>query len=141
MGARKVRFQQCFLLNINGQTFRVLPRECLVYVVHATFLALFSLFFMHVQVATRLLMASSPMIPWLAAIFTTRTDKAAIPLCEDNNPEVLQRIECRSNLDSNTDTILFQEKLETDQARWVMMWFLGYTLVGTILFCNHMPWT
>ena len=34
-----------------------------------------------------------------------------------------------------------QEKLDTDKARWVMMFFLGYTLVGTILFCNHLPWT
>ena len=35
----------------------------------------------------------------------------------------------------------FQEKLETDKAQWVMMFFLGYTLVGTILFSNHLPWT
>ena len=36
---------------------------------------------------------------------------------------------------------MVQEKLDTDKARWVMMFFLGYTLVGTILFCNHLPWT
>jgi len=120
---------------------RVLPRECLVYVAHASFLAVFSLFFMHVQVATRLLMASSPVVPWLAAILTTRSDKPGVPLCEDDNQEVVLKIECKSNLESNTDTILFQEKFETDEARWVMMWFLGYTLVGTILFSNHLPWT
>lgn len=123
--------------------YRVLPRDCFVYVVHATALALFGLFFMHVQVTTRLILASSPVLPWLAAILTTRKDKAAVPLAEteEGRVEALGRIECRSNLESNTDTILFQEKLETDVSRWVMMYFLGYTLVGTILFCNHLPWT
>jgi len=120
---------------------RLLPRECFVYVVHATFLALFALFFMHVQVATRLLLAASPVLPWLAAIYTTRTDKPAIPLTDEKNTEVLLKIECKSNLESPTDTILFQEKMETDTARWIFTWFLGYTLIGTILFCNNLPWT
>jgi len=120
---------------------KVLPRECFVYVVHATALGIFALFFMHVQVVTRFLMASSPILPWLASIMTTRRGKEGVPLCEDNSQEVLMKIECKSNLLSNTDTILFQEKLDTDMARWVMMFFLGYTLVGTILFCNHLPWT
>jgi len=62
--------------------YRVLPRECFVYVVHATALAVFGLLFMHVQVTTRLLLASSPVLPWIAAIYTTRRDKAAVPLCE-----------------------------------------------------------
>lgn len=123
--------------------YRVLPRDCFVYVVHATALAIFGLFFMHVQVTTRLILASSPVLPWLAAILTTRKDKAAVPLAETDQAKMdaLLKIECRSNLESNTDTILFQEKLETDVSRWVMMYFLGYTLVGTILFCNHLPWT
>merc|ERR1711934_785397 len=93
------------------------------------------------QVVTRFLMAGSPILPWLAAIMTTRMSKEPVPLAEDDNREVLMKIECRSNLRSNTDTILFQEKLESDKARWVMTFFLGCTLVGTILFCNHLPWT
>ena len=124
-------------------------------------MTVFALLFMHVQVVTRFLMAGSPILPWLAAIMTTRAGKEPVPLCEDDNVETLRKIECRSNMRSNTDTILFQvdisniiniwrldiltlsyqEKLETDKARWVMMFFLGYTLVGTILFCNHLPWT
>lgn len=121
--------------------YRVLPRECFVFVVHAAALALFALFFMNVQVVTRLIMSASPVVPWLAAILTTREDKAAVPLCDTDNPEILYKVECRSNLESNTDTILFQEKLDTDVARSVMMYCLGYFLVGTILFSNHLPWT
>jgi len=122
---------------------RVLPRECFVYVVHATALTIFGIFFMHVQVTTRLLLASSPVLPWLAAILTTRRDKPAVALAEgeEAQAEALLKIECKTNLESSTDTILFQEKLDTDVSRWVMMYFLGYTLVGTILFCNHLPWT
>jgi len=120
---------------------QVLPRECFVYVVHASAMVIFALLFMHVQVVTRFLMAGSPVLPWLAAMMTTRQGKEPIPLTEEDNLEVLMKIECKSNLRSNTDTILFQEKLDTDMSRWVMMFFLGYTLVGTILFCNHLPWT
>ena len=53
-------------------------------------------------------MAGSPLLPWLAAIMTTRMSKEPVPLTEDDNREVLMKIECRSNLRSNTDTILFQ---------------------------------
>ena len=83
-------------------------RECFVYVVHATALVVFALLFMHVQVVTRFLMAGSPILPWLAAIMTTRAGKEPVPLCEDDNVETLRKIECRSNMRSNTDTILFQ---------------------------------
>ena len=121
--------------------YQVLPRECLVYVVHAAAMTVFALLFMHVQVLTRFLMAGSPILPWLAAIMTTRQGKEPVPLTEEDSVEVLMKVECRSNLRSNTDTILFQEKLDTDKARWTMMFFLGYTLMGTILFANHLPWT
>jgi len=122
--------------------YRVLPRECFVYIVHAAALAIFATFFMNVQVATRLILSASPVVPWLAAIMTTRPDKTPVPYCEDDNDkEVLHKIECKSNLESNTDTILFQEKIESEAGRWVMMYFLGYFLVGTILFANNLPWT
>jgi len=141
--ASKVTFAPVFLFSIEGECCRVLPRECFVYVVHATALTIFGIFFMHVQVTTRLLLASSPVLPWLAAILTTRRDKPAVALAEgeEAQAEALLKIECKTNLESSTDTILFQEKLDTDVSRWVMMYFLGYTLVGTILFCNHLPWT
>jgi len=120
---------------------KVLPRECFVYVVHATALAIFGLFFINVQVVTRLLASSSPILPWLAALMTTRQDKQLVPIDEDNTEETLYKVECRGNMDSNTDTILFQEQLDGDSAQWVMMYFLGYTMIGTVLFSNHLPWT
>jgi len=122
--------------------YRVLPRECFVYMVHASALCIFAILFMNVQVVTRIILSASPVVPWLSAILTTRADKPAVPLSEDENcKEVLHKVECKSNLESNTDTILFQEKLETEAGRWIMMYFLAYFLIGTILFSNNLPWT
>eukprot|EP00088_Acartia_fossae_P027859 TRINITY_DN2861_c0_g1_i4.p1 TRINITY_DN2861_c0_g1~~TRINITY_DN2861_c0_g1_i4.p1 ORF type:complete len:517 (+),score=46.70 TRINITY_DN2861_c0_g1_i4:40-1590(+) len=122
--------------------YRTLPRECFVYMVHAAALAIFATLFMNVQVATRLILSASPVVPWLAAILTTHADKPPVPLSDDdNNKEVLHKVECKSNLESSTDTILFQEKLDTEAGRWIMMYFLGYFLIGTILFSNNLPWT
>jgi len=121
--------------------YRVLPRECFVYVVHAASLAIFALFFMNIQVATRLIFSASPLVPWLTAMLTTRYDKPPVPLSEDDSLDTLLKVECRSNLESKTDTILFQEKIDTELGRWLIMYFLGYFLIGTILFANNLPWT
>lgn len=121
--------------------YRVLPRECFVYVVHAASLAIFALFFMNIQVATRLIFSASPLVPWLTAMLTTRYDKPPVPLSEDESLDTLLKVECRSNLESKTDTILFQEKIDTELGRWLIMYFLGYFLIGTILFANNLPWT
>ena len=79
-----------------------------MYVVHASAMTVFALLFMHVQVVTRFLMAGSPVLPWLAAIMTTRRHKEPVPLTDEDNTEVLMKIECKSNLRSKHDTILFQ---------------------------------
>merc|ERR1711884_519097 len=59
--------------------YQVLPRECFVFVVHATAMTVFALLFMHVQVVTRFLAAGSPLLPWLAAIMTTRPPRSPSP--------------------------------------------------------------
>ena len=56
--SRFIRFIKKGIFNLVGCTilineyylFRVLPRECFVYVVHAASLAIFALFFMNIQV-------------------------------------------------------------------------------------------
>ena len=96
------------MIIVTSRHVSICCRECFVYVVHATAMTVFALLFMHVQVVTRFLAAGSPLLPWLAAIMTTRAAKEPVPLTEDDNVEVLMKIECKSNLRSNTDTILFQ---------------------------------
>ena len=53
-------------------------------------------------------MSGSPILPWIAAILTTRRDKQPVPLSDNDSEETLLKVECRSNMTSNTDTILFQ---------------------------------
>ena len=118
----------------------MLPRECFVYVVHATALTLFGIFFMHVQVRnqneSQLTIcadsgdnASPPCqlsCPALVGCHThnqvffhprhpfiplsSRQDKPAVALAEgeEAQAEALLKIECKTNLESSTDTILFQ---------------------------------
>ena len=118
----------------------MLPRECFVYVVHATALTLFGIFFMHVQVRKQnesclticadsgdnasppcqlscpalvgchthnqvLFHPRHPFIP-----LSSRQDKPAVALAEgeEAQAEALLKIECKTNLESSTDTILFQ---------------------------------
>ena len=54
---------------------RGLPRECFVYAVHACALALFCLLCAHVQVSTRILCSSCPIIYWWAAMLTASEDR------------------------------------------------------------------
>ena len=47
-----------------------------VYIVHATFLSLFSLLFVHVQVSTRMILSATPVPYWIAALICTDAAEA-----------------------------------------------------------------
>lgn len=54
------------------------------------------------------------------------------------------RVERSRNIDSKNSTILLQESQsgkEPTRSQWVKIFFLGYTLVGSVLFPNNLPWT
>lgn len=87
-----------------------------VYVVHVLFLSIFCLFFVHIQVSTRMLASSSPYLYWLCAEYFFR--------------------ECKR---SNAFDIFFKSK--TKMAKLISFWFIGYYIIGTALFSNFLPWT
>lgn len=76
----------------------------LVYMVHATFLTVVCVLFVHIQVSTRLLASSSPCLYWFAADY-------------------------------------FKGRHWSSGAKLILIWFVGYCVLGTILFSNHLPWT
>nr|XP_023016584.1 GPI mannosyltransferase 2 [Leptinotarsa decemlineata] len=78
---------------------KILHRGLNVFVVHALFLSLFSLLFIHVQVATRMLCSASPIFYWYCV------------------------------------------KYLKDHQRIIKIYFAGYFILGTIFFCNFLPWT
>lgn len=86
-----------------------------VYVVHAFALSIFCVFFVHIQVSTRMLTSSSPYIYWICAQYF------------------------HNESHSNSWRAFLQPK--TLIAKLIKAWFLGYFVIGTVLFSNFLPWT
>lgn len=86
-----------------------------VYVIHALALSLFCILFVHIQVSTRMLASSSPYIYWICAEHFHR----------ENHP--------------NSSKAFLQPK--SSITKFVKAWFLGYFVIGTVLFSNFLPWT
>ncbi|XP_029475106.1 GPI mannosyltransferase 2 [Rhinatrema bivittatum] len=113
-----------------------------VYVIHALVLLLFGLLCMHVQVLTRFLGSSSPLLYWFSA-----------HLLQDNDPALWNRgapgtsdprQPARSGKGYSANPLL------NSLLRWrtcpaitkcILGYFLSYWLLGLILHCNFLPWT
>ncbi|XP_053560742.1 GPI mannosyltransferase 2 [Bombina bombina] len=100
-----------------------------VYIVHFTFLMVFGILCMHVQVITRMLFSSSPMLFWFCAY-----------KIQKNEPWIwgLER----GRFPSNPVLRLFRAwpslRLQT---KVLLGYFLGYWFIGTALHVNFLPWT
>lgn len=86
-----------------------------VYVIHALALSLFCVVFVHIQVSTRMLASSTPYIYWICAQYFHRENHA------------------------NSSKAFLQPKSNT--TKFIKAWFLGYFVIGTVLFSNFLPWT
>ncbi|NXQ57948.1 PIGV mannosyltransferase, partial [Anthoscopus minutus] len=118
-----------------------------VYVVHCTALLLFGFFFMHVQVLTRFLGSSSPILYWFPAhlleeheplLWSTETDNPA-----SGNPLLGKSpSSCgKGTTDNPIVRLLLNWRLITPLSKSILGFFLGYWLLGLILHCNFFPWT
>lgn len=103
---------------VASKKITLFERQIFPFVVHSAFLAIFCTFFVHIQVSTRLLASSSPILYWLCA---NHFRDASINGFEDIRD------------------IIFLDKSEA--RRLILCYFVGYALVGTILFSNFLPWT
>ncbi|XP_050442678.1 GPI mannosyltransferase 2 [Adelges cooleyi] len=86
------------------------------YIVHAVFLTIFCLFFIHVQVTTRMLASSSPVLYWASAYYF-------------KFPIFLKR--------KLAFSCIFNDK----NSSFIFLYFISYFLFGTILFVNFLPFT
>ncbi|NWU82858.1 PIGV mannosyltransferase, partial [Onychorhynchus coronatus] len=118
-----------------------------VYVVHATALLAFGVSCMHVQVLTRFLGSSSPILYWFSAhllqeheplLWSTGTDNPpsgrSVPgkspdSCEKGTP------------DNPVVRLLRNWQLITPLSKGILGFFLCYWLLGLLLHCNFLPWT
>ncbi|CAB4064244.1 PIGV [Lepeophtheirus salmonis] len=119
-----------------------LPKNVLVYVVHSLVLATFCILFIHIQVSTRLLCSSCPVIYWYAAALTTHRNRRHTPLIESTRmEEFVHIIEKKSNLESAYKSVIFDERPVDSTDRWLRVYFMSYTVLGTVMFSNFLPWT
>lgn len=86
-----------------------------VYVIHALTLSIFCLLFVHIQVSTRMLASSSPYIYWICAQYFQK------------------------EYHQNSFKAFLQPK--SHSTKFIKAWFLGYFVIGTVLFSNFLPWT
>ena len=132
--------------NMHAYGAHRLPKEAFVYVVHAAFLAVFALFCMHVQVATRMIASSTPVIYWWIAILSIPSDKKPQhkqpEAAKSPRLEVLSQLETIENLQSNWKNLVIDERPKMSKtAIWLLNYFVGYACIGTIMFVNFLPWT
>lgn len=107
------------------RSIQVADQNQFVFIVHAVAMTLFCLFFVHVQVTTRILSSSNPMLYFFCAnYFLTSND------------------EHKKNDDKRQDEVnMFDIKRLSCLQKLIIYYFLGYYAVGTVLFSNFLPWT
>lgn len=98
-----------------------------VFIAHAVVLCIFCVLFIHVQVTTRLLCSSNPMLYFFCANYFM-TPRASQKKNDDN---------AINDIPVNVFDI---KRLNWTQ-RIIIYYFLGYYSLGTILFSNFLPWT
>lgn len=146
-----------------------------VYVVHATALLVFGFFCMHVQVGhgdslwgwgsdthstlgdfssagclqvlTRFLGSSSPILYWFAAHLLQEHEPLLWSTGPDNPSSgkplpSTSPSSCRKGTSDNPVVrLLLNWRLMTPLSKSILGFFLGYWLLGLILHCNFLPWT
>lgn len=119
--------------------------------VHATALLLFGFFCMHVQVLTRFLGSSSPVLYWFSAHLLQEHERwlwtegaagqSAVP------PPTGSALgaspgSCGTGAAANPLLRLLRSyPLATPRSKCVLGYFLAYWLLGLALHCNFLPWT
>jgi phosphatidylinositol glycan class V len=110
----------------------------LAYAVHLLFLVGFGMLNMHVQVLTRFLFSSTPLLYWFAAGVLCD----ALPGLPSSPPSSLSL----THLVNLIVTILlppsgYNQSRSLHKAQLIVLYFLSYVVIGFILHCNFYPWT
>lgn len=134
-------------------------QKSFVFLVHAAALTLFCTLCIHVQVTTRMLASSSPVLYWLAAnafMFPRSVYPGGGGGKEkenDNGEEVRDRMK---SLHQTPKIFSFDEETDLVDTSYLMniiwtrknrrgqlyfLWFAAYSIVGTVMFSNFLPWT
>jgi len=107
------------------------PSSMFVFVVHGLFLTMFCLFFVHIQISTRLLASATPLMYWHCALIISHKCTNHIDL----------QYESDENMCSKWKVFFLYQKQYTLQDKFILFYFIGYTIVGCFMFSNFLPWT
>lgn len=110
------------------------PLEMFVFTMHGLFLVIFCVFFVHIQVSTRLLCSASPLLYWHCALLTLR---------ETDYLKNIKQLEYDSleNQFSKWKVFFITQKHFTKKEMLIYGYFVGYTVLGCFMFANFLPWT
>lgn len=125
-----VRQHANYCLNLGIFEFNFLPvvkydnsydQKMFVHVCHALFLTIFCVLCVHVQVTTRMLCSASPILYWFCAY-------------------IFDSINTDFEMFTSWKGFLLNEDLSRKQ-KLIKYYFMGYFIVGIVLFSNNFPWT
>ncbi|XP_063054193.1 palmitoyltransferase ZDHHC18-A [Engraulis encrasicolus] len=122
-------------------------RRVFVYVVHATVLLLSGFFCMHVQVLTRFLGSSSPVIYWISAHLLLSHEPL---LADEHTKGKKERMPIHRPLFGIPWGRFHQNPITELLTAWtassfvtkcILRYFMSYWVIGLALHCNFLPWT
>jgi len=116
---------------------RSLSRDTFIYMIHAMGLVMVGAIFVPVQIAVRLILCSSPVIYWIAALTTTPSENKLVPIQDSQDEAVPQKVEKEKNLQSLYSSIILQENPSDELGNWVKLYFLVALFLGAVLHVNH----
>lgn len=116
------------IFNLKPSVVRVTTlddQNLFVFIAHACAMTLFCLLFIHIQVTTRLLASSNPMLYFFCANYFM---KSSVHKKHDDKQQEMS-------------VNVFDIKRHNWTQKMIIYYFLGYYSLGTILFSNFLPWT
>ncbi|XP_077193825.1 GPI alpha-1,6-mannosyltransferase 2 isoform X1 [Paroedura picta] len=120
-----------------------------VYVVHSTALLLFGTFCMHIQVLTRFLGSSSPVLYWFLAhllhthepLLQNRDPSTTCAAPHLDEPSLGSPFPAWNRNENPVLRLLKNWRQSTVLTQWILGYTLSYWLLGLALHCNFFPWT
>ncbi|XP_072534927.1 palmitoyltransferase ZDHHC18-A [Salminus brasiliensis] len=118
-----------------------------VYIAHCSILLIFGTFCMHVQVLTRFLAASSPVVFWVSGHFLVTCEpllRESKSFAHGQEKESVRKgfvgfsLMCINN---PVTQLLMHWRTCSFSTRCILGYFISYWLIGLALHCNFLPWT
>ncbi|XP_072938089.1 GPI mannosyltransferase 2 [Epargyreus clarus] len=140
---------------VHSKGFGANDPNLFMYVVHIMCLTIVCIIFVHIQVSTRLLASASPLLYWICS---SKMNVGPTPTSDQNTiNEHFRRIgigkripshhlsianlEGVDNMYSRWKTFIISRRMPDFTSRMIQCYFIGYFLLGIVLFSNFYPWT